>query len=268
VRLPSDPEIAERARRLEIPFNDRGVDPFGVSRAHVIANFTMLKFFYRHYFKVVCHGIENVPSHGSAMLIGNHAGGVALDATIIGAAMFFELEPPRLAQGMVEKFLNTVPFAATWMNRVGHFTGLPEHAIRMLQDGRMLMVFPEGAKGTAKLYKERYSLVAFGTGFMRLALQTNTPIVPVAFLGGGEAIPTIKNAYTLGKLIGAPYVPITPYLVALPLPVQLDIFFGEPMRFEGNGSEDDEVIGNYVAEVKSKVQSMLELGQKVRRGVP
>src|SRR5205823_1078265 len=108
---------------------------------------------------------------------------------------------------------------------------LPEHAIRLLEDDRLLLVFPEGARGTAKLYRERYSLVGFGTGFMRLALQTRTPIVPFAFLGGGEAIPTITNSYALGKLFGAPYVPVTPYLVAVPLPVRLEIRYAPAMTF-------------------------------------
>jgi 1-acyl-sn-glycerol-3-phosphate acyltransferase len=109
------------------------------------------------------------------------------------------------------------------VNRTGNLTGLPEHAERLLEDDRLLMVFPEGARGTAKLYRERHSLVDFGTGFVRLAMKTKTPIVPFGFIGGGEAIPTIVNSYALGKLFGAPYVPITPYLFALPLPVSLEV---------------------------------------------
>jgi 1-acyl-sn-glycerol-3-phosphate acyltransferase len=144
--------------------------------------------------------------------------------------------------------------------------GLPEHAVRLLEDDRMLMVFPEGARGTAKLFKERYSLVGFGTGFMRLALRTKTPIVPLAFLGGGEAVPTISNAYSLGKLLGVPYIPVTPYLVALPLPVKLEVHFAPPMTFAGDGSEDDEVIAGYVAQVKTVIADMLDKYAKQRRG--
>src|SRR5262249_23686404 len=162
---------------------------------------------------------------GRAMLVGNHSGGVALDGAMTHASMFFDMNPPRLAQGMAEKFLNQVPFFSQFTNRLGHFTGLPEHAVRLLEDGRLLMVFPEGARGTAKLYPERHSLVQFGTGFMRLAMKTKTPIVPFAFIGGGEAIPTIMNSNALGKLVGAPYVPITPYLVTVPLPVRLAIYY-------------------------------------------
>jgi 1-acyl-sn-glycerol-3-phosphate acyltransferase len=151
-----------------------------------------------------------------------------------------------------------------WSNRTGQFTGLPEHAARLLEDERLLMVFPEGARGTAKLYRERYSLVQFGTGFMRLALKTKAPIVPFSFIGGGEAIPTIANAYALGKLIGAPYVPVTPYLLPLPLPVRLAIHYGEPMRFEGTGTEDDAVIARYVGRVKDRIAALVEHGRALR----
>ena len=176
-----------------------------------------------------------------------------------------EMDPPRLAQGMAEKFINRVPFASEWSNRMGQFTGLPEHAVRLLQNERLLLTFPEGARGTAKLFPERYSLVNFGAGFMRLALQTRAPIIPVGFLGGGEAIPTIMNSYTIGKLIGAPYVPITPYLFAVPLPVELDIYYGEPMIFEGTGAEGDEVIADYVAQVKGRIAGLIERGREERK---
>jgi hypothetical protein len=99
---------------------------------------------------------------------------------------------------------------------------------------------------------------------MRLALQTRTPIVPFGFIGGGDAIPTVMNAYALGKLFGAPYVPITPYGVAVPLPVRLAVYYGEPMVFQGTGSEDDEVILGYVAQVKSRIATLLEIGREER----
>ncbi|HVY48769.1 MAG TPA: 1-acyl-sn-glycerol-3-phosphate acyltransferase, partial [Minicystis sp.] len=173
-----DEQIAERVKRIEIPFNAYGVDPYGISQKYLARAFTALSFLYKHYFSVRSVGVEHVPKRGRAMLVGNHSGGVAIDGAMVIASMFLEMEPPRLAQGMVEKFMNRVPFMSLWSNRTGQFTGLPEHAARLLEDERLLMVFPEGARGTAKLYKERHSLVQFGTGFVRLAQKTKTPIVP------------------------------------------------------------------------------------------
>lgn len=263
--FPIDAETEERLSRLEIPFNQYGVDPYGISRKELGRALSILGWFYRRYFTVRVHGLEHVPRRGRTMLVGNHSGGVALDAAMVHASMFFELEPPRLAQGMAEKFLNRVPFFSLLTNRLGHFTGLPEHAVRLLEDERMLMVFPEGARGTAKLYKERHSLVQFGTGFVRLAAKTRTPIVPFAFLGGGEAIPTVMNAYALGKLVGAPYVPITPWLVALPLPVKLDIFYAEPIVVEGSGAEEDEVVAGHVERIKNVIAGLIAEGVRRRK---
>jgi 1-acyl-sn-glycerol-3-phosphate acyltransferase len=255
-----DEDIMERVLRIELPFNRYGIDPYGVSQEHLGVVFSVLGFLYKHYFDVQCYGIENVPPRGRAMLVGNHSGGVAVDGAMVLTSMLLESEPPRLAQGMAEKFLNRLPIVSQWTNRIGQFTGLPENAARLLEDERLLMVFPEGARGTAKLYPERNSLVRFGTGFVRLALATKSPIVPFAFIGGGEAIPTIHNSKFLGKLFGAPYFPLTPYILPLPRPVPCQIYYGKPMFFEGDGNEDDDIINGYVNQIQGYIGELIELG--------
>jgi 1-acyl-sn-glycerol-3-phosphate acyltransferase len=260
-------DIEGRIARLEIPFNRFGIDPYGISKKYVAWGMRMLRPLYRSYFSVKSFGTHHVPARGRAMLVGNHSGGIAIDGAMVIASMFFEMDPPRLAQGMVEKFINQFPFASQWASRTGQFTGLPEHCIRLLEDDRLLMVFPEGAKGTAKLYKDRHSLVGFGTGFLRLALQTKTPIIPFGFIGGGEALPTISNAYALGKIFGVPYVPITPYGLAIPLPVRMRIHYGAPMVFEGTGTEEDGVVVAWVDEVKAKIASLIQEGLAEKKGL-
>ena len=257
--------IRARVERLELPFNAFGVDPFGVSRKHLVVAFTALEAAYRHYFSVASHGLGNIPARGRCMLVGNHSGGVALDGAMVIASCFLELEPPRLAQGMAEKFINRFPIASIWASRCGHFTGIPEHAQRLLEDDRLLLVFPEGARGTAKLYKDRNSLVDFGTGFLRLALKTRTPIVPFGFVGGGEAIPTVANLYRLGRMFGVPYLPVTPYLLPLPRPAKLEVHYGAPLVFEGDGTEDDVTVEAHVEVVKRSIASLIERGRETRR---
>jgi 1-acyl-sn-glycerol-3-phosphate acyltransferase len=254
-------EVRARVAKLEIPFGPYGVDAYGASRAHLCWMFRVFGLLYRHYFSVKVHGIDRVPARGRAVLVGNHSGGIALDAAMVIAACFFEKDPPRLAQGMIEKFIVRLPFAALWAGRTGQFTGLPEHAVRLLEDDRLLLVFPEGARGTAKLFPERNTLVDFGTGFIRLALKTRSPIIPFGFLGGGEAMPTVANAYTLGKLLGVPYVPVTPYGLPLPLPAMMQIRFGEPLLFSGDGTEEDHVIVGYVDEVKRAIAQLIAEGR-------
>lgn len=262
--IPVAPEVAERLAMLKLPFNRYGLDPFGVSRPHLAQFFTLLSLLYRRYFRVTAHDIQHVPSQGRAMLIGNHSGGLPVDGGMVIASMLLDHEPPRLVHAMVEKFAQSWPFLSTFFSRVGQLSGLPEHAARLLHEERLLMVFPEGARGTGKLYKDRYQLVRFGTGFMRLALQTKSPIVPFAFIGGEEALPTLFHAKTLARLVGAPYWPVPPYLIPVPLPVACDIFYGEPMRFEGDGTEPDEIISAYVDQVKERIEALIERGRQVR----
>jgi 1-acyl-sn-glycerol-3-phosphate acyltransferase len=256
--------IASLVDKLELPFNELGVDPYGISKQHIARAARWLAFFYRSYFRVKAVGVENIPKRGRAMLVGNHSGGYAIDGAMVLTSLLLEMSPPRLGQGMAEKFLNAAPIASLWTSRTGQFTGLPEHAERLLNDERLLMVFPEGARGTAKLYRERYSLVDFGTGFMRLALKTKTPIVPFGFIGGGEAVPTVKNSKTLGRLLGVPYVPMTPYGLALPLPVHCQVHYGAPMVFEGSGNEDDATIASHVGQVKASVAALIDHGRAAR----
>jgi 1-acyl-sn-glycerol-3-phosphate acyltransferase len=167
---------------------------------------------------------------------------------------------------MVEKFMNRFPFMSLWMSRTGQFTGLPEHAERLLQEDRLVMVFPEGARGTAKLFRERNTLVEFGTGFVRMALKTKTPIIPFAVLGGGEAFPTVANAYKLGRLLGVPYIPVVAYGLPFPIPAKVQIEYGPPLVFTGTGNEDDEIVFGYVDKVKETIARMLASGETRRRG--
>lgn len=261
----ADPIVRDRVNRLELPFNAEGLDPFGISKDYLATGFSLLSYLYRVYFRVKAFGVEHIPKRGRAMLVGNHSGGVALDGAMVLASCLLEMDPPRLAQGMAEKFINRIPIASQWTSRTGQFTGLPETAARLLEDDRLLLVFPEGAKGTAKLYKERYTLVNFGTGFIRLALKTRSPVIPFAFLGGGSAIPTVMNLYKLGRLFGMPYIPVTPYLVALPLPKPLEVRFGEPMVFTGTGNEEDSVVQGYVDQVKQRIAALIEEGREHRK---
>jgi len=268
LRLRLDKDVRNRVDRLELPFDALGLDPYGISRKHLRRAFTALAAMYRYYFSVQTRGIRHIPPRGRAMLVGNHSGGIAIDGAMVIASCLLEMEPPRLAQGMVEKFLNRIPFMNLWASRTGQFTGLPEHAERLLGEERLLMVFPEGARGTAKLFRERHTLVEFGSGFVRLALKTGAPIVPFAVLGGGEAFPTIANAYRLGRMFGVPYVPLVAYGLPVPLPAKIDIEYGAPMQFTGTGNEDDEIVFGYVDKVKEAISNMLADGAKRRRGEP
>ena len=129
IPLPTNADIAQRVTRIELPWNRHRVDPFGIDQRELGRMYTLLSFFYRRYFDVKVYGAANIPARGRTMLVGNHSGGWALDAIMVIASVFFELDPPRLAQGMAEKFIQRLPFLAWFTSRVGQFTGLPENAV-------------------------------------------------------------------------------------------------------------------------------------------
>ncbi len=262
--LTVDPDIAERIDALDLSFNKFGVDPYGIAKHDLVRFVSAFAWFYRHYFKVDVYGLENVPSHGRAILVGNHSGGVAIDGAMVMGSMLLEAEPPRLPHAMLDKFIHQFPGASQLMSRTGQFTGNPDQAIRLLRDDRLVLVFPEGARGTAKLARDADTLVTFGTGFVRLALETNSPIVPFGFVGGGEALPTVANLKALGRLIGVPYVPVTKWGLLIPKPTRFQLLYGKPMVFEGSGHERDEVCGAMVEEVKTKISDLIRQGRQLR----
>lgn len=263
-------DFEERLRRVHIPMGAAGVDPFGLDPEWAKYAVGVAAFFHRFYFRTDVFGIENVPP-GRALLISNHSGQLPIDGVLIAAAMFLDAEPPRLVRSMIEKWTQTLPFFATAFSRVGQVVGVPENARRLLDLGELLLVFPEGARGISKTFAERYQLTDFGLGFMRLAIETDTPIVPVAVIGGEEQYISLGNLEMVAKLLGTPTFPFMPQLLfpggQLPLPTKYRIYFGEPMRFEGDPDDDDAVMEEKVAEVKSTVQSMLARGLEERKSI-
>ena len=256
--------VRQRLETLDIPFNLYGFDRYGISKKHLGAFYSMLEPLYRNYFKVEVYGKENIPAQGRGMLIGNHSGGVPVDAGMIFTSLFLELDQPRHAHGMVEKFAQNLPFLSSIFSRLGQLSGLPEHAIQILNDERLLLVFPEGVRGTGKLYKDRYKLERFGTGFMRIALQTQSPIIPFAFVGGEEAMPVIYHAKTLARLLKVPYFPIPKHILPIPKPEFCQIHYGKPLHFEGDGTEPDHVILEYIGQVKSVISDLITEGRESR----
>ena len=191
-------------------------------------------------------------------------GGIAVDGAMTATSLLLEMNPPRVAHAMAERFLQDIPFITRTLHRSGQLMGLPEHAMKILEADRLLMVFPEGARGTGKLYWEKYELVRFGTGFMRLALQTGSPIVPFGFVGGVEAMPNVYHSKLLARIANAPYFPITAYLLPFPRPYPCRVYFGEPLYFEGNGDETDDVIAGYVETVKDSIRALIRRGLEER----
>jgi 1-acyl-sn-glycerol-3-phosphate acyltransferase len=260
----------ERLSRVPLTLGAAGVDPFGLDPQWAKYALITIATLHRRYFRTQVHGIGNVPS-GRVLLVANHSGQLPLDAAVIGAAMFMDAEPPRIVRAMVEKWAVGLPFVSLLFTRVGQVVGVPENAKRLLSLGEALLVFPEGARGIAKTFNRRYKLTEFGLGFMRMAIETDTPVVPVAVVGAEEQYVSVGNIEGLAKLLHMPAFPIIPQLLLpggqLPLPTKYRIWFGEPMRFTGDPDDDDSVMDEKVWLVKQTIQSMLNRGLKERKHI-
>jgi 1-acyl-sn-glycerol-3-phosphate acyltransferase len=262
--------IEHRIARLPTRLNEYGYDAFGLDPEYGRPLLQTMALVYRYWLRVETSGIENVPE-GRVLLVANHAGNTfAWDGAMLGMAMLLEAEPPRMVRGMGEYYLPTIPFFNVFMHRLGTVVGTPENCANLLEHDEAVMVFPEGARGFVKPWRRRYQLERFGLGFLRLALQTDTPIVPIGIAGGEEQSPGLANIPKLGRLIGSPAFPITPLFPwlglagFLPLPVKFRIHFGAPLRFQGDPSEEDAAIGKRVEQVRASIRELIADARSAR----
>jgi 1-acyl-sn-glycerol-3-phosphate acyltransferase len=265
-------ELAQRLDAVPTELNEYGYDPFGADPRSLRAMLLPSALLYRHWLRVETRGAEQLPE-GRVLLIANHGGNnFAYDGAMLAMAMLLDANPPRLARAMAEYYLPTIPFFNVLLHRAGAVVGTPGNCVQLLEHDEAVMVFPEGARGFVKPYRKRYQLQRFGLGFMRLALETGTPIVPVGIVGSEEQSPGLADVKWLGKLVGSPAFPITltfPWLGPLgflPLPVKFRIRFGAPMRFEGDPHDDDANIETKVEIVKRSIRELIDAGLKERRG--
>jgi 1-acyl-sn-glycerol-3-phosphate acyltransferase len=260
----------EHLSRVPLSLGSEGVDAFGLDPEWMKYVILAVATLHRKYFRTEVHGVENVPT-GRVLFVANHSGQVPIDGALIAAALFLDTEPPRLVRAMVEKWAISLPFVSLFFTRVGQVVGVQENAQRLLAQGEALLVFPEGTRGIAKTFDQRYKLAEFGLGFMRLAIETDTPIVPIAVVGGEEQYISVANLEGLAKMLRAPAFPIVPQLFLpggqLPLPTKYRLWFGEPMRFSGDADDDDSIIEEKVWLVRQTVQSMVNRALKERKHV-
>lgn len=247
--------------------NSFRVDPFGFDPESMKPWMPLAQWLYKKYFRCETFGVSNIPK-GRFLAIANHSGQLPFDGLMIAMSFLVEPQKPRILRGMAERWSADLPFVNTLFARTGTVVGDPRSCEELLNMDEAVLVFPEGVRGISKLFKERYRLAHFGHGFIRLALKTNTPILPIALVGAEEQAPSIANFKRLGKLFGTPGFPlIFPQIIPFPLPVKYRIHIGKPMRFDPTGLEDDETIANYVGQTQNRIQNMLNRGIKSRQSI-
>ena len=195
---------------------------------------------YRRYWRVEWLGLSNVPSPGPALLVGNHAGTIPVDALVVKFGVLGEHPAHRHVRLLAADLVFRMPLVGQTARKMGNTLACEEDARRLLQAGELVGVFPEGFKGVGKGWKNRYRLQRFGRGgFVEIALRERVPIVPVSIVGSEEIYPMIGNAKVVAQLFGLPYFPVTPFfpwlgpLGAIPLPSRWIVEFGEPIDTTG-----------------------------------
>jgi 1-acyl-sn-glycerol-3-phosphate acyltransferase len=169
---------------------------------------------YRRWFRAEWDGLEKIPRTGGALLVANHAGAIPSDAPVIMHGVETELQRP--VYGLADYLFKSVPVVGTMWARTGGVPAHPDNAYRLLRQQRQLvLVFPEGTKGTGKLFKDRYQLRRFGRGgFVEIAMRAGVPIVPIAVVGAEESMPILWKSAGIAKATGLPYFPITANMLA------------------------------------------------------
>lgn len=267
-----DADVARAVDAAPNRVNEFGFDPWGFSPEFAKLGYSFGKRFFMRYFRPEVSGIENVPE-GRVLLVPNHSGQLPFDGIVIALVMLLHGKPPRAVRAMVERAFPSMPFVNEVLIRGGAVLGDPVNCKNLLEDEQAILVFPEGARGGGKIFQKRYQLQKFGRGFMRLALQTKTPIVPVGVVGGEESIISLYDARRLARLLGIPYAPISPFLPVLgplayfPMPVKFHIRFGEPLRFDGPSDDEDARIDEKVDVVKAAIAGLIETERANRKGI-
>jgi 1-acyl-sn-glycerol-3-phosphate acyltransferase len=253
------------------------VDDFGFDPQWTESFLAAFKILYRDYWRVETTGIEHIPTNGRALLVSNHAGVLPWDGTMIKTAIFVEHPQPRHVRALVASLFMGMPVLSWFLRRTGQTLGHPDDTRRLLERDELVLVFPEGVRGTGKPFKDRYRLRRFGRGgFVATAIRAGAPIIPVSVVGSEEIYPMIADLAPVAKAFGLPYLPVTPFwpwlgpLGLIPLPSKWRIQFHPPIHVETHPPEaaDDRTLVMALAdEVRATIQKGVYDNLKMRRSV-
>jgi len=253
------------------------VDDFGFDPAWTESLLIAFKALYRDYWRVETTGVEHVPSSGRALLVANHAGVLPWDGTMIKTAVFTEHSRPRHVRALVASQFMGMPALSWFLRRTGQAVGHPDDTRRLLERDELVLVFPEGTRGTGKGFKDRYRLRRFGRGgFVSTAIRAQAPIIPISVVGSEEIYPMLADLGPVARLFGLPYFPVTPFwpwlgpLGLIPLPSKWRIQLHSPIEvshLDPKDADDQHLVMAMADDVRDVIQRGLYENLKLRRGV-
>ncbi len=255
--------LAFLRRRLtgDYEVDEYGFDP-EVAERLLLAS---LKPLAQKWFRIEARGLDNLPAEGGALVVSNHSGTLPVDGLM--TMVTIHEKTGRFLRPLGADLVFRMPLVSSIARKGGATLACNEDAERMLGDGELVGVWPEGFKGIGKPFSERYKLQRFGRGgFVAAALRTGVPIVPLSVVGAEEIYPLVGNIPALARLLGIPYVPITPFfpwlgpLGMVPLPSKWLMEFGEPIRtdeYEPGAADDPMLVFNVTDQVRETIQQSL-----------
>ncbi|HWB66674.1 MAG TPA: lysophospholipid acyltransferase family protein [Mycobacteriales bacterium] len=280
---PTEPPDWERRLAGALAFlrrritGDYEVDDFGFDPELTEAVVPLLRPIAERYFRVEVRGIENVPADGGALIVANHSGTIPVDSAMTMLVLHDHHPAKRHLRMLAADLVFTLPIIAPMARKTGSTLACNEDAERLLSGGELVGVWPEGFKGIGKPFGERYKLQRFGRGgFVSAALRCGVPIIPCSIVGAEEIYPLIGNIPALARVLGVPYLPITPFfpllgpLGLIPLPSKWIIEFGEPIETDkigAEGADDPMLVFNVTDQVREVIQQTLYKLLLARRSV-
>lgn len=271
-QLQAQADTVKRRAQGEYETDDWGLDPEFIGALQ-----PFFTFMYRTYWRVQTSGLDNVPGEGAALLTCNHSGQLPWDGAMVGTAVYLDHPAQRIVRALYATWFPTLPFISSTLTKMGQALATVDNGTRLLQEGHLVAVFPEGYKGVGKLFRDRYRLARFGRGgFVKMALRTGAPIIPVSIVGAEETYISLYKSQTAARLIGFPYFPISPTFPWLgpigfvPLPTKWYIDFGTPIETAGYGptaANNLVLVSQLTDQVRNVVQDMIHQRLAERRSV-
>jgi 1-acyl-sn-glycerol-3-phosphate acyltransferase len=252
------------------------VDEFGMDEIVLRRVRPILDLLFDRYWRIDFYDAERVPLHQPCLLVANRSGLLPYDGLMISHAIS-RLGSNQRPRFLVADWLVTLPFVQPYLARLGGVRACRENAVRLIESGKSVVAFPEGQKGAAKVFRDRYQLQRFGRGgVVRVALESRAPLVPIGLVGAEEAHPILFKWGAPARAMGLPFVPVTPTfpwlgpLGLLPLPTKWIIRVGEPIRIdhlEPDAASDELLVSRLTAELRGQIQDLVDQGLCDRQSV-